>query len=989
MNGVHQTLSRPKRHTDNAQGSASWSARGIEPIARRTLSLKWKALIVTGIVLLVITSLYTALSYVNLIRQFGQQREVLYERHARQVHGLIAQSLARMGHFAGLTPSLSGIGIALAARDAEQLQRAFEEHWVGLQLHMGLDIARFYDAEGRLLGMWRSSGFVSAGQAQTPPWVQEALEMERSRSVLDCVGHCIQFAAAPLLVRGQIVGVMEYGIPLTDIVLEFRQNSGYDVALLVDAHDSGVGAPATRALDNWRVAVLALTNASQNLQLLQQAAQEHPRMDEVRVGTTTTYGARNYEITVIPLVQFARTGKGYFAVIADITDPLARIQKATRKNLLVGMFGLMLALLMVLALLWKPMTRLRHTADTLPLLGQGAFERVRQAIRAQAKPHWARDEVDVLDDTAIALAGRLDFLEDQVQEHTRALGQRMDELEDERDFVRNLLDTAQVIILTQNDTGDIKMINQFGVQLSGYGCQEIVGRRFDTLFARERFDIETTTTQAGIPQQRHRSKLHGKDGSTCEIDWLHTPLSRRGDQEPLTLSLGLDVTEQRQAERRLLWLADHDALSGLFNRRRFQEELRRTLAEAQRFGHSGALLFFDLDQFKYINDTSGHQAGDTLLRIVAHTLKHTVRETDITARLGGDEFAVLISNTDQRGAIKTARKISQELTGLELPLGERSYRVSASIGIALFPEHATDVPGLLAAADLAMYKVKDAGRGGWHVFSLEDPSRERMRAQVMWKERVEQALAEDRFVLHYQPIIELQSRSMTHCEALIRMLDDDGTLIMPGSFIEASERTGLIHAIDKCVLGLGIAQLVEFTAAGLDVRLSLNLSGHAFENQELPSTLEALLAKHHVKPGDLIFEITETAAVVDLVAARGLMESIREMGCHFALDDFGAGFSSLRYLKHLPVDYVKIDGAFVRNLGEDRDNRVMVKAITDVAQGFGKKTVAEFVESAEVLTLLEAFGVDYAQGYYVGPPVSAEALMASRLPRTVTHVRAE
>ncbi|MGH6636907.1 MAG: putative bifunctional diguanylate cyclase/phosphodiesterase, partial [Gammaproteobacteria bacterium] len=294
-------------------------------------------------------------------------------------------------------------------------------------------------------------------------------------------------------------------------------------------------------------------------------------------------------------------------------------------------------------------------------------------------------------------------------------------------------------------------------------------------------------------------------------------------------------------------------------------------------------------------------------------------------------------------------------------------------------------PDLLAAADLAMYKVKEAGRGGWQLYSQDDPGRQRMHARMFWKSRVEKALEQGGLVLQFQPIIDVETREITHCEALVRMLDNDGRgLIGPGEFIDACERTGLIHAVDKRVLELGIAQLALFNVDGLEIGISLNLSGHSFENRDLLPMLEALLEKHQVTPGSLIFEITETAAVSDLVAARGLMQSIRAMGCHFALDDFGAGFSSLRYLRQLPVDYVKIDGSFIQNLPQDRDNQVLVKAITDVARGFGKKTVAEYVESSEILGLLQSYGVDYAQGYHISPPLDAEALKATR--RAALHL---
>ena len=308
------------------------------------------------------------------------------------------------------------------------------------------------------------------------------------------------------------------------------------------------------------------------------------------------------------------------------------------------------------------------------------------------------------------------------------------------------------------------------------------------------------------------------------------------------------------------------------------------------------------------------------------------------------------------------------------PWGERSHTISVSTGIALFPQHGMDVQSLLANADLAMYQAKETGRNRWYLFSIKDPSRERMNAQVYWKEQVEEALAEDRFVLHFQPIMDLSTDNITHVEALLRMVDRDNGLVSPGVFIDACERTGLIHAIDHLVLRKGISQVAELRATGHDIRMAINLSGQVFEDPDLLSTVAKLIKHYDVNPNRLIFEITETAAVADFVAARYLMDAIKGMGCSFALDDFGTGFSSLRYLKQLPADYVKIDGSFIRDLYDSRDEQVLVKAITDVAKGFGKKTIAEYVERNDVLKMLRSYGVDFAQGYRVGRPVVATEL---------------
>jgi diguanylate cyclase (GGDEF)-like protein/PAS domain S-box-containing protein len=941
-------------------------------------------MILTSVVLIIITASFAVFSYLNLISQFRYERTLTRQRQSQEIKGLIDQSLLRIQHLAELIQDLTDMSPALLAREPSRLHAAFDQHWTELQLQFGLDFARIYDDENRLLAAWGKSGLPESEDTPVPNWIQEANQYERPVKAFDCAVECALYAIVPMLAEGQHIGAVLLGSPLTDIVLDFKQISGADVGVLITDKNNTAAIDTDRRIKAWQSSVVALTDWKRNLKLLRDISAHYQQLHKFEVGLTTDFEGRSYEINLLPLAGEGHTANGRFVVISDITQQLENIRDATRDNLILGGLGLVFSELLLVALLWTPMTRLRQTAVTLPLLGVGAFERARHAIRERTRNHWFRDEIDELDDTAIALSQRLEQLEYDVTERTRALSDRMDELRRERDFVNSLLNTAQVVVLTQDKSHQIRMINQYGESLSGFHRREVVNvKNFDDFIGAdsylntvaEKLDNLAVGKQA---QFRHEAPLQCRDGSKRDIAWLHSRLGILIGNAPVILSIGLDITEQKQAEQNLAWLADHDSLTGLYNRRRFQHELERSLAEAKRYAHEGALLFCDLDQFKYINDTSGHQAGDMLLKVVSNTLSHLVRDTDIVGRLGGDEFGVVITRTDKEGAINIANKINKALSEVLLPVGERSYRVSVSIGIALYPAHGINVHDLLANADLSMYQAKELGRNRWYVFSDQDQGRERMRAQVYWKEQVEQALVEDRFVLHYQPIMNLETNQITHVEALLRMVDVDNNLIRPAAFIDACERSGLIHAIDHLVLRKGIQQVAYLDAAGKNIRVSLNLSGCAFDDPELLSTLSALLKQMSVNPARLIFEITETAAVSDFMAARSLMDSIRQMGCSFALDDFGSGFSSLRYLNQLPADYVKIDGSFIRNLCNSQEQQVLVKAVTDVAKGFGKKTVAEFVDGDEVLRMLKTFGVDFAQGYFVGRPTSAEDLFSSR-----------
>ena len=427
-----------------------------------------------------------------------------------------------------------------------------------------------------------------------------------------------------------------------------------------------------------------------------------------------------------------------------------------------------------------------------------------------------------------------------------------------------------------------------------------------------------------------------------------------------------DITERKRFESELQQLADHDALTGLFNRRRFDEELSRELARAARYDEPGALLVLDLDNFKYVNDTLGHQAGDQVVMSVAALLHKRLRETDVVSRLGGDEFAVLLPHTDPEQAKAVGTDLLRAVREHEALAGGRSMRMTTSLGVAHFPEDGSTAQELLAAADTAMYVAKDGGRDRMSVY--EPGSGAQATDSASWIDRIRRALEEDHFELHSQPILDIGKNEISQHELLIRMLDDDGELIPPGAFLGVAERFGLVQSIDRWVVAQAIRLMERQLQAGRELRLEVNLSGRSVDDRELPVLIQEELAKTSVNPDNLILEITETSLISNMADARRFAETLTRVGCRFALDDFGAGFGSYYYLKHLPLHYLKIDGDFIRSLPTSMTDQLMVKAMVQVAKGLGMKTIAEFVGSDETLVFLKEYGVDYAQGFHVGKP---------------------
>jgi diguanylate cyclase (GGDEF)-like protein/PAS domain S-box-containing protein len=448
-------------------------------------------------------------------------------------------------------------------------------------------------------------------------------------------------------------------------------------------------------------------------------------------------------------------------------------------------------------------------------------------------------------------------------------------------------------------------------------------------------------------------------------------------EEPLGhLWLFEDVTHERLTAEKLVYLAERDALTGLFNRHRFHIELEHLLLNADRAQQPLALLYFDLDEFKHINDSFGHHAGDAALVRLAGEISLQLRRNAVFCRVGGDEFAVLAPECDAEEAGKLAGRIIRVIAQTYFALGEQQLRLTCSVGIALYPDHAGNAAELVTRADVAMYQAKDAGKNTWRIYRRErDESHSRVRT-LAWSDRLGKALENDLFDLRFQGVYRARDRQLSHLEALVYLLEDgaNGQAVPPAQFIAAAENTGIILELDRWVIDNAIALL----AAHPDLPgLAVNLSGRSLDDPAMPEWIAARLTSHRVLPNRLLIEITETSAVQDLKDAQRFVDALRELGCRICLDDFGSGFASFIYLKHLATDIIKIDGEFIRNLINDRDDQLFVRAIIDVARGMGKLTVAEFVEDEQTAALLQTYGIDLLQGYYFDRPVSAHPALST------------
>jgi diguanylate cyclase (GGDEF)-like protein/PAS domain S-box-containing protein len=528
--------------------------------------------------------------------------------------------------------------------------------------------------------------------------------------------------------------------------------------------------------------------------------------------------------------------------------------------------------------------------------------------------------------------------------------------------LQRTLETSRDIVLVSDFTRKVLSISPACCPILGYTPAEVVGRTLgDTVHPDDReacaHQWATLIASGGCARFEYRY-LH-KDGTAVWLEW-----DARCDQDNGVIrSVARDITERKRFEEELSHLATHDGLTGLLNRRGFEEALTATLRQS-----AGALLYLDLDEFKYINDSQGHRAGDGLLRNLAGTLIAHRRQGDVLSRLGGDEFAMLLPKADLAEARAVAESILEALRQQPLDAGGLPVSITASIGVALFPAHGETLEALLVHADQAMYQAKAHGRNVVAIYHPDADFSAQVQRRLTSERLIRQALEKNGFVLYAQPILDLATGHIPHYELLLRMLDADGELLPPAAFLDVAERFGLIHQIDRWVVRQAIGLMARLEQEGQQICLEVNLSAKALTDAELLVLLRRELAATGIDPYRLVFEITETAAIADVDAAMAFVHEMKALGCRFALDDFGAGFSSFDRLKRLPVDYLKLDGSFIRNLPSAEEDRHLVKAMVDVARGLGKRTIAEFVENGETLETLQASGVDYAQGYHVGRP---------------------
>ncbi len=536
-------------------------------------------------------------------------------------------------------------------------------------------------------------------------------------------------------------------------------------------------------------------------------------------------------------------------------------------------------------------------------------------------------------------------------------------------------------VITTNINGEIEYMNHIAETLTGWKLEETRGKPVQTVFrildtdTREpMYKLVDICLSEGIQVKKSMTTLISRNNNEKEIESSMSPITGKDNKIQGIVIVFHDETERRHMENIIKHQATHDSLTGLTNRNEFDRLLSEHIYDAGNHQNREHILcYLDLDRFKLVNDTSGHAAGDELLKQITRVLQNCLRGGDVIGRLGGDEFGIILENCNLKSGEQIAKKIIEEISSFQFKWDDNTFTIGVSIGMVSITADTNSSVEVMKQADVACYTAKDSGRNRVYIYQHEDAELIKRHEEMHWASRISNALDDERFILYAQQICPLQKQdTMQHLEILVRMRDTDGKLVEPGAFIPAAERYNLMVNVDKYIINKVFEHISNNSEHSHSY--SINLSGNSLNDENISNYIKSRLREHDIDPALICFEITETAAIANIYKSRKLMFELREMGCRFSLDDFGSGLSSFEYLKNLPVDYLKIDGSFVRDMADNKTDHAMVAAINEIGHVMGISTIAEFVENDRIIHKLRQIGVDYVQGYAVHRPSPLEAI---------------
>lgn len=928
-------------------------------------SIRWKIILLASMVLGLTSALFVWQQYQLQLREFELNQAKFRERSQRIVDHLFQSQAERMQMLGNLLVEQPNVREDILNKRADRLAKTVEAIATELNFSQGVTSVVFHDADQKPFAVWGDSGYSDS----LIPFAKLSATDEQPQTHILCNQTCVHQTVIPISHLGRTVATIALVSNLENVLNDLHQLSESDVAVL---HGKERDAPLP-------ISGMRLVSVSGGVTMREVLkAARHGFWQDGRF--QLKHGGQVHQVVLIPLPL---TDDNHFAIISDVTHQIQLIDSEAKNNLLRGAGVLGLAMLLLYAMLRPTMRRIHHVSQILPLLGQEKFTQVREDYAARPKDDWLgsnwMDEVDELESLALALADRLEQLRRESILYAESLEDQTIQLKYERDFISGLLDTAPVLILSYGDDGKIGLANAHAVQTCGQA--EVVGQEFAALFlgvSQMQYGLEMSEMKPGVICSRE-SRMTG-DGGVSEVLWFHSMLSVGVAQTATYLSVGMDITEHRKNEAKIHDLAFYDPLTKLPNRRMLIDCVRHAISASVRKQTYCALVCLDMDHFQAISDSRGQAFADQLLIEIARRLRAHVREFDTVAHLAGDEFIVLLDelSEDVERAAAQVRLIVEKLrSAISVPflLQGKTCHLTASAGISLFSGDEIEADELLRHANIAMSHAKTSGRNALHFF---DPLMQTgLEARASLEADLRDALVKNQFRLYFQVQINSLGQPLG-AEALLRWFHPERGMVSPLHFIPLAEESTLILPIGLWVLETACAQIKVWEADILtcQLQLAVNVSARQFHQPDFVDQVLRTLELSGANPARLKLELTESLVLKDVADTITKMQQLKKNGVRFSIDDFGTAYSSLSYLTQLPIDQLKIDQSFVRNLGVKPSDAIIVQTIINMAKNLGMEVIAEGVETHAQREFLEGADCLEYQGYLYSKPLELDAFTA-------------
>jgi len=844
----------------------------------------------------------------------------------------------------------------------KELQKELGEQWLQINVNLGIDFLAIYDQDRQLLV--KEQSFEQAFDQYFFHILDKRLytsnESSEPQQFIFCQSICYFVVVEPFITSNGREGFYSSAQNISETLSSYYNFTSENIGILI-AGDNLTEQQDEKYFSAWQLRPWAISNYDAVFPVIQ----SYSHQQEFSTNTENNlfnYHDKRYLIKSIQLNGIELLGHlVHFVSVSDKTSDYDVLSGNIKRGFIFGFIALLFSSLMVRRAIRNPINKLKEIGKALHLIPQKEFSKAMEQLDNHGEN---LDEISSLETNTRVVVKKLQDLYRELDDKNISLNDQVTALSRSRAFLTRLFENSHVFIVTQNFNGEILSSN----------------KKFDSLFLnrsksfsrllRGLNEIDEFQKQIELLKFHQinvfQQEINSVDNNSknINISWTHALVDdEHGDE--IVLSVGVDQTQQKNAENNLRWVANHDSLTGIGNRRAFHLAFKEMLDNEEK----GVLLFIDVNKFKQINDIYNHSAGDQVLIDIAAKLRSMVRSSDHVNRFAGDEFTVLLKDTTKEELPTYLDKISGKLnTTLKLSNGQ-TINYSVSIGAACFPENNDDEETITVNADLAMYNAKKKGLGYWHIYDEQDERVAQLKHDHDIMLSIKYALKNKTFSLAFQPILNIKNNDISHYEALLRLRNEEGGFVSPAFFIPLAEKTGEIRFIDEWVVENCLQTLSQVNQAGCKLNFSINISTPTLQAIDFPEFLFEKVKKYDVDPSSILIELTETAYIENFHQVLKNLTLISKFGIKLALDDFGVGFSSFDYLKKLPLDFVKLDGSYIKNIERNKDDQVFVKSLTQLVKAFGMKTIAEYVENEAILDMVGDLGVTYAQGYHISKPI--------------------